>query len=476
LAIIQSGPRLVLFVLSRRTPESANLPPHSPYVRGMMAPRIYRVAATIAGLLVFLSMSCLYVSGDRSLYENVLTAYGIMPFRFPFLDISAWLAVWECAREGIDVISANPCDVLHRAYSASPLWIAASTIPLGVRDTATVGWLLDVVFIMSLSFLPSPRSFHELILMVAATLSTMVIFALERANPDVLLFIMILVAGLLAEGRCFMRVIGYSVALTAALLKYYPVTVLVILFRELVSIFFVVGLLILAVAGLFWAQYHSEIARGLPNVAQGAYNMDLFAAKNLPFLLGEAAGNAAPSGWAPLVQRSIAGGLYGILVGCSIAICRRLVGSGELRAALACLAERERVLLVIGSAVITGCFFAGQSLGYRGVYFLLVIPGLLATSRKSSADVRKLSLGTSVVIVALMWGECARLALYRALEYLVVPEMLAGQLKLLFWLCRELGWWWTIGVMLAVLVDFLQVSPIAFWLSSRFRGGVVIAR
>jgi hypothetical protein len=429
---------------------------------------VYRCAAVIIPLLVFLGMSYLYAYGDRYLYEQILTTSGIYPFRFPFLDISAHLAVWECARQGVDVILANPCDVLQRSYSGTPLWIAASAIPLGVRDTAAVGWILDLVFLVSLSLLPSPRCLLELIFVLAATLSTMVIFALERANIDALLFVMALTTGVLAERRLFMRVLGYFVALVAAMLKYYPIMILVIVFREIVSIFVAVSLLILVCLAVFWAEYHAEIARGLPLIAGGPYNTDLFAAKNLPFLLGEAAGNAAePSRWAPLVQRIVAGGLYAILVGSGVAICRTLLNFGELRGALASLGRSERIFLVIGSAVIAGCFFAGQSVGYRGVFLLLTMPGLLAISRTSNREIRKLSLGTCVVILMLMWGECFRLALYRALEHSGVPEMVATNLKILFWFFRELGWWWTISVMLTVLVDFLWASPVALWLRCR---------
>jgi hypothetical protein len=439
--------------------------------------RTYRFAATVAGLLVFLSMSCLYAFGDRNLYVDILTSYGIAPFRFPFLDISAHLAVWECARQGVDVVLANPCDVLHRSYSGTPLWIAASAIPLGVRDTAAIGWILDLVFLVSLSLLPSPRCLLELIFVLAATLSTMVIFALERANIDALLFVMALTTGVLAECRLFMRVLGYFVALVAAMLKYYPIMILVIVFREIVSIFVAVSLLILVCLAVFWAEYHAEIARALPLIASGPYNTDLFAAKNLPFLLGEMAGNAVePSGWARLVQRVVAGGLYAILLGTSATICRKLLSFGELRGALASLTRSERLFLVIGSAVIAGCFFAGQSVGYRGVFLLLTMPGLLAISRTSNREICKLSLGTCVVIVMLMWGECFRLALYRALEHSDVPEMVARNLKVQFWLLRELGWWWTISVMLTVLVDFLWASPVALWASSRFRHSMVGVR
>jgi hypothetical protein len=434
--------------------------------------RMYRYAATIGGLLVFLGMSFLYAFGSRDLYKHILTWYGIEPFRFPFLDISAWLAVWECARQGVDVISANPCDVLQRSYSCSPLWIAASVIPLGVSNTPMVGCSLDLLFLLSLSLLPSPRHRGELIVVLAATLSTMVVFALERTNPDVLLFLMALATGILAERCLFLRVLGYLVALLAALLKYYPITILVSMFREARSVFAFLSLLILGCLAVFWAEYHTEIARGLPSISQGPYNSNLFAAKNLPSLLGEVAASAAQgSGRAAIVQRLVAGGLYALLLGSTLSICRGLLGSGELRHALASLAGPERIFLVIGSAVIAGCFFAGQSVEYRGIFFLLVIPGLLAIGRSSSPEVRKLSLGTSIVIIALMWGECVRLALYRAFEHPGIPEIFADQIKFLFWLFRELGWWWTISVMLTVLVDFLQRSPVTLWLSSRWRRG-----
>jgi hypothetical protein len=429
----------------------------------------YRFATAAFALVLFLSLSFLYTYGDRGLYERVLTLYGATPFHFPFLDISAWLAVWECARQGIDVLPTNPCDVLQRPYASSPLWIAASDIPLGVSDTSVVGWTLDLLFIMGLSLLPPPRRLLELLLVLAATLSTMVVFALERANPDVMLFLLVLLTGFFAEGRPFLRLLGYFIALTSALLKYYPIMALIIVFRERPRTFVSALLTISASLVFFVTMYHVELARGLPNIDQGPYNTGFFAAKNLPFLLGEAIGNfAEPSRWAPVARRIVAGGLYAVLVGISVTICRRLLSFGELRAALSSLPPLERIFLVIGSAIIAGCFFAGQSIGYRGVYFLLAMPGLLAISHTSSREVRNLSLGTGVVIVMLMWSECFRFALYRALERSGAPEMLASNLNFLFWLLRELGWWWTISVMLIVLADFLLDSPIARWVSSRF--------
>jgi hypothetical protein len=414
--------------------------------QGEMPARLCRFVPASLALAVFLAMSWFYRQGQREVYDDILRSWGIVPFQFPFLDISGWLAAWECARQGIDVISFDPCDLLYRGYGSSPLWLAAAGVPLGVANTTAVGWALDLLFIMSLSLLPPATRPLELSLVLVATMSTMVVFALERANADVLLFMLALSAVFLAEGRLAARLLGYCVALLAALLKYYPIMLLIMVFRERVTVFLVVVLIMAGSVAIFWTENHREILRGLPTISSGRYDTDLFAAKNLPVLIGLMVEDAtAPSRFAAAVGWVVTGGLYGGLAGAALAICRRLSRFAELRAAIAELPDGERVLMVIGSAVIAGCFFAGQSTGYRGIFLLLVIPGLLALSRSGVRELRALCLGSAIVIVLLMWGECLRQALDGGFG---------------FWLLRELGWWWSISVMLALVADFLRESPV----------------
>jgi hypothetical protein len=244
---------------------------------------VYRYGAAGSALAVFLFMSWLYVSGDNGLYETILNSYGIIPFRFPFVDTSGGLAAWECAWQGIDVIVSDPCDVLQRGYTYSPLWMSASGIPLGVGDTNIVGCILDLVFIMSLWLLPPPRRLPDLIITVAATLSTMVVFALERANPDILLFMLALAAGLLSEGWLPMRLFGYCLGLTAALVKYYPVMILIVAFREQPLVLGLAGLAVVSVLAFFFVEYHAEIARGMPNIPRGPIIQICFRLRICPF-------------------------------------------------------------------------------------------------------------------------------------------------------------------------------------------------
>ena len=411
-----------------------------------MPTRLCRFVPAGSVFAVFLGMSWLYQQGHREVSDSILRSWGMVPFKTPFLDISGPLSAWECARQGWDVMVENPCDLLHLVFDYSPFWLSVSRIPLGVRDTTAVGWALDLLFIASLSLLPPPRRLVELLLVLAATLSTMVVFALERANADVLLFLLALAAGGLAERGPAARMIGYGLALLSALLKYYPIMVLIVVFRERTAVFAAVALAAAAALAAFWAAYHVKIVQGWPNISTGAYNTDLFAAKNLPFLIGIMVENAvAPSRFAAAVGWVETAGLYGVLVCAALAICRRLSRFPELRAAIAELPSGERVLMVIGSAVIAGCFFAGQSIGYRGIFLLLVLPGLLALSRSAGRGLRALCLGSASVIVLLMWGECLRRAFDGGFG---------------FWLLRELGWWWSVSVMLTLVADFLWESPV----------------
>jgi hypothetical protein len=391
-------------------------------------------------------MSWLYRQGHTEVYDNILRSWGIFPFRTPFLDISGPLSAWDCARQGWAVMLENPCDLLNLPFDYSPFWLAASGLPLGLRDTTAVGWTLDLLFIASLGLLPPPRRFGELVLVLAATFSTMVVFALERANADVLLFMLALAAGLLAERGPMARMIGYGLALLAALLKYYPIMVLVVLFRERIAFFVAIALAAAGSLAVFGAVYHVELEIGLAHVPTGPYNTDLFAAKNLPFLIGVLVERAVPpSRFAVAVKWAEIAGLYAGLVGAALAICSRVSRLPELRAAIAALPARERILSVIGSAVIAGCFFTGQSIGYRGIFLLFVLPGLLRLSRSARGELRILCLGTAILVVLLMWGEGVRLALDGGFG---------------FWLLRELGWWWAVSMMLALVADFLREAPI----------------
>jgi len=420
---------------------------------------VYQTIPSLVLLCSFLAFSAIYLLDYKDAYMAILRLYGIDPFRFPFLDISGSLAVWDCTRLGIDVVEQDPCDVLGRAYNYSPLWMAGSFIPLGTSSTGEVGWVLGLLFILSLSPLPPARRPWELVLVILATNSTMVVFAIERANPDIIIFMMALLAGFLACGFLSVRLLAYLTALFAAMIKYYPITLLILLFTERLAVFLATGLALTGLTAIFLAVYLPDIVRGWPTIASGSYFTGFFGAKNLPLGLVELTFGQS-DGSVKLSSLALLGAsLYGILALSGALICRRILTRTTLRLIFSRIAGYERIFLVVGCTLIVGCFFAGQSIGYRGIFLLFILPGLLTIARVATDSVsRGLCRATAIVLVLLMWEECLRIGLASILAQLDVPPLFDLLAKLAFWVARELAWWSIVSVMVAILVSFLAES------------------
>ncbi len=164
----------------------------------------------------------LWIAGEHASYYQLLTLWGIVPFRLPFLDIDGPLSALECSRRGLDVILANPCDIQLRPYNYSPVLLDLDWIPLGGGDRVWAGLSIDLAFLVSLSVLPAPLSKSETGLRIIASVSTMIVFAVERANMDVLVFVFVIVTLDLVRRSLPIKAFGYGVAFTAGVIKYYP--------------------------------------------------------------------------------------------------------------------------------------------------------------------------------------------------------------------------------------------------------------
>ncbi|HEY5210817.1 MAG TPA: hypothetical protein VIJ42_15370 [Stellaceae bacterium] len=415
----------------------------------------WRLAVIGGGLAVLALFALLYVLVPAT-YMAILTGWGIVPYRFPFLDTHAILSALQCAGRGIDPYRYNPCDVLSRAFVYSPAMLEASVLPVTPAWNAPVGILFALLYFIAVASLPPPRGAGGWAVMALALFSTMSVFALERGNVDLLMFALVVLAGHLARRGAIVRGLGYAVIVVAALLKYYPIVALIVALRErprrMLSIAFWTG----AILVLFVIHYRERLTEALALVPVGSYYTDFFGAKNLPFGL---AGLLLPIAAWPggrlvltiLPWLVLAALLWGVGV---IAI----TGLGS-RAVVAKLPEPERLFLLMGAALIVGCFLAGQNIGYRGIDFLLLLPGLMALARLPK-DGRRFFV-TVALIIFLMWGELFDemfLHLQLADSSLAPAAKFAG---LTFWLLRELVWWRVIGTLAGLLLCFVVETPLA---------------
>jgi len=422
-----------------------------------------RYIVPLLGLMILAIFSVIYLA-DTEAYSRALRVWGIIPFTYPFLDWEAVSAAIRCWNNNIDVYTANPCDVLNRPHLYSPLWLRATFIPTDRVWTMPIGIGIILAFLLSLFWIVKPVNWRELIVFTLACTSTTVVYALERGNSDVIVFIMLVVAGVLSTGPLASRVLSYALILLAGLLKFYPLIGLLTVLRERPRTFCaIVAAVGLIVVGLFY-RFRTETAAALKNIGPWEYASDLFGAVNLPF------GSLRYALWLfPGLEQYIwfAALPYTIMTVLLIVTAVqviRLARNVNLSATFASAPDRDAMFLVIGAALIAGCFFAGQSVAYKGIYLIFVVAGLVAMRRVADTGKARAILSEALIIVVfLMWEEFFRRALIYGITGSVQARTLLHEighpglglgLYALFWFIRELLWWRLAALLLAVLAIF----------------------
>jgi hypothetical protein len=414
--------------------------------------RVYRLTLAVTALCLFgaLALALAWHCGLHALYFDALGLFGFEPFRFPFLDIHAVLAAAQCQRAGIDVYLYNPCDVLGRPHVYSPLWLLLTPSFLDTTATTSVGLALDLMFILSLAIAIRPVSWGETLAIGLVALSPMTIYALERANCDLVVFLLILAGFALDPAPRRWRLGCYAFYLTAGLLKYYPLVLLVLLARERRRDgLFIAGLSAAAVIFLV-IRGHAELAKALANIPALSYFADSFSARNLPFGFVEVV-------FGPHLRIPAALLLLSIVLALAIARTRRTFHMLDAVAPHPNLLETQRLL--VGALLLTTCFLLGQNIDYRGIYFILVMPGLvrLCQSDRDPA-IRRFLARMIAAVLFVAWEEPLRRALHM-IAPTIAADWLRPRIELLFWIGRELVWWWLIAGLAAIVLTQLLRMP-----------------
>jgi hypothetical protein len=426
---------------------------HRAFSRGVLGKLAYRLAIPFGVLSLYAIMSGLWLSGAHSLYFGALSLLGVEPFSFPFLDAHAVLAAAECGRQGVEVYLSNPCDALGRPHAYSPLWLAIVPGSLGTGATGWVGASLDLLFLLSFTVVLRPRTAGELFILGAAAVSPMTVYALERANNDLVIFLLVICGARLFTIPRPYRLFSYGLFVTAGLLKYYPLVLLVLAAREGRRDGLVIAGAVILALGFLAVAFSPELSLAAASIPPGAsFFTDAFSARNLPFGFAEALGK----GVSPAL---IAGSLLSAL--CGLAVARtlrtlRLLGREQLD-----WATGETQFLVIGGLLVAACFFAGQNVNYRGIFLLPVVAGLVCLHRSvKDPEVRRFCGQMIAAVLFIMWEEFFRRALHAVISP-VPGEGLSSRAEVFFWVGRELVWWWLVVGLAALVLSYLRQSPFA---------------
>src|SRR5688572_8768703 len=183
----------------------------------------WRLAVPIAALGAFCVITLLWAAGLQAPIAAALRFFAVEPGVIPFLDMHAVLAAAECQQAGIDVYTPPiPCDVYGRPHVYSPLWLPLIPPLLGIAATVWVGIAIDLLCLASLPLLIRISGWRGTAIMAAAVFSPSVVYGLERSNNDLVVFLMVLAAGLLLGAARRGRLFSYALIVFAAALKYYP--------------------------------------------------------------------------------------------------------------------------------------------------------------------------------------------------------------------------------------------------------------
>jgi hypothetical protein len=443
------------------------------------APPFARFVPSLLALTVVVGLAGLRLAGAYSVYDGLLTLWGIVPFDVPFLDIDGPLSSMECARQGFDVIAWNPCDLEYRPYNYSPLLLTLDWIPLGSGDRVWVGLAMDTAFLLSLAVLPPPTSWRETALRCAAILSTMVVFGVERANVDVLVFTLVVAMLVLLSRSLPFRMLGFGLGFLAGAIKYYPFILLSLVAKERLRTGVAIGFALFMAILLFLHAYTEPLARTLLLIPFNTAFTDMFGAMNVLEGGFELFRERIPD---PGDAAAYALAVTAVLAVAVAAVIAGIWGFADLGASLFRLDELSRLALVAGATLLVVCFFIGQNVGYRGIFLLLLLPGLSALGRDRASGALAPAARLSVVAIPpLMWAEAIRLWLHLAATGQYPPpsfammHVLVEPVDLAAWAVREILWWLLIGFLGLLLFGFAATIAGERWrdLQALVRGRAV---
>jgi hypothetical protein len=408
--------------------------------------RALRLLAPAGGLALMALAVALWV-WDRPGYFGFFRLLGAGAFRTPFVDWEGVSAFVECWRRGVDVYLINPCDVRGQLFNYSPLWLGARFIPFGAAWRNAIGLGMDAVFFASLWWVLRPQTWGEAGIAVLAALSPATVMGAERANIDLALFAFVAAAAILAaDARRGRRLLAYGLLLLAGLLKFYPLVGLVVALKERPKIFWAVCGVCVAVFASFVVAYRHELPLVLAAVPHPPWDMNTFGGPNL-------------IGWA----RDVAPADAFVWIIAALAVAAALAGArmfllgADVDATLATLAPRDRTLLIVGAAIMVGCFATGLSGDYRAVFLILVEAGLLAARRIAPPPLRRRADVVILISLLVLWEPMLR-PLVRA----------AGPVVwLVWWPGHELCWWALTGALAAIVARFAWDSETARALTRR---------
>lgn len=336
------------------------------------------------------------------LHPDMLTKVGVGHYRIEFapqrfqevwfLDTLAILAANDAVTAGADPYARNPLDYFNRPHVYGPVWLYLRHLGLTRFHTPFVGLALILAFFVSVLHFLRPRSPRCLLWCIAIFCTTPILAAIERGNNDLVIFLILMpVVPCLLSKRPLVRWLAAPIIVVAAALKYYPATA---------------SLLLLAIAGgsreTRWRAVATAIALAFAgwHIAATVPTFTLIPEPSGVLSFG-ASGVFRELGIQGIGPRVVA---IGMAFG-AMCIWWRSPGLRDWRPDPS--VQREWWYFVLGSGLLSACFWVSQNYAYRWIFAIWMAPflWLLLRDLKAPPAVIKLAHVTAWLLLVMLWGE-----------------------------------------------------------------------
>lgn len=357
-----------------------------------------------------------------------------------FPDMYAVLAASDLYAAGYDPFGDNPLGTKHY-YPRS--WFALADFGLIRSDAHVLGLLLGGVFLaVSLIWL-RPKCYQQAVFTLFCLLSPPLTLGFQRANVDIVLYLMLVAtACVLASKREMVRIgVGGLLIMAGTLLKFYPIFgSTAVCWNESGRRRWRVVLVFVVLLGLFgpslWEDYRRISAMvNLGKMADG-------------YLYSFGAN------FDPLVSRVAWAGIV-------YCIAAAWVGWRYLTPRLtAKRSEAEPAGFMLGGCVLLGCFATGNSFAYRLVLVLLMIPWWWRLYRSTERFVRVLAGVSLVFTILLLWRDgvaAAGLRMVRDAGWVDMHNAIVGWHRQVL---AAVQWVWC-GLVMCLLAGMANQIPVA---------------
>jgi hypothetical protein len=314
-----------------------------------------------------------------------------------FYDARNVAAAADCWAAGYDPLVDNPCDPAGRIMNYPRIWVGLHYLGLTQGRTLVFGAIVVVLFLGAVLLLVGRLSIPEGVVVAVAVVSPAVMLAIERANMDLLVFV--LLAGAVLAWRASDRespILAPALVLVAAIAKLYAVFAL--------PAFALTGrrrmLWVVAAAIVVMAAYLVLTFDDLRVVMQ-APEGGLLYSFGARILIGDLYHRAVPGDWA-----------YGSLLAQLIAAAPVVIVSVLLwswaRRHLPRLSPLEREMpsvlaFDLGALTYLGSFVTRKSGDYRLVILLLTLPLLLHWAGNRPSKRTALARVALIAVLAGLW-------------------------------------------------------------------------